>query len=58
MDIFDHLKETEKNSIITNNYFALQKDISEKMRSILVDWLIDLSEEFKSKGETYRHFKK
>ncbi|KAL6645073.1 hypothetical protein ACP70R_016681 [Stipagrostis hirtigluma subsp. patula] len=35
-----------------DNFWKIQKDINPKMRAILVDWLVDVVEEFKLQAET------
>lgn len=35
-----------------SNYMRKQPDINDSMRSILVDWLVEVSEEYKLQGET------
>ena len=53
-DIFENLIKEEKNMIntINPNYFEYQKDINQSMRSILIDWLIDVHNKLNFKPET------
>ena len=53
-DILNNLLEEEKNSEIkiSNTYFQFQTDINNKMRAILIDWLIDVHLKFNFKQET------
>ena len=43
---------TEKEHIPKVGYMQVQTDINEKMRAILVDWLIDVHHKFKLLPET------
>ena len=52
-DIYHSLIEEEKNIPITNSdYIEFQTDINEKMRGILIDWLIEVHNKFGLKEET------
>ena len=52
-DILQNLIEEEKNQIYINpNYFQYQYEISPNMRSILIDWIININFQFKFKEET------
>ena len=53
-DILVNLLEQEKNSEIkvSHSYFKFQTDINNKMRAILIDWLIDVHLKFNFKPET------
>ena len=53
-EIFDNLINEEKiiNSKINSNYLEFQPEINEKMRTILIDWLLDANNKFKFKEET------
>ena len=53
-DILENLLDEEKNSEtkISPSYFKFQKDINNKMRAILIDWLIDVHLKFNFKPET------
>ncbi|KAE8008714.1 hypothetical protein FH972_005203 [Carpinus fangiana] len=45
-----HLKQ--KSSRVSSNYMALQFDINEKMRAILIDWFIEVHYKFQLMEET------
>jgi hypothetical protein len=51
-DIFQHLKEIEFNITTNPHYMKSQTDINEKMRSILIDWLVEVHLKFKLVPET------
>ncbi len=51
-DIFQHLKEIEFNIITNPLYMKSQTDINEKMRAILIDWLVEVHLKFKLLPET------
>eukprot|EP00002_Diphylleia_rotans_P002413 TRINITY_DN11522_c0_g3_i2.p1 TRINITY_DN11522_c0_g3~~TRINITY_DN11522_c0_g3_i2.p1 ORF type:complete len:479 (-),score=85.72 TRINITY_DN11522_c0_g3_i2:544-1980(-) len=52
-DIMEHLYQEEVKKQPLHNYMeVVQKEILPNMRAILVDWLIDVSDEFKSTSET------
>jgi hypothetical protein len=52
-DILENLIKEEKNIININpNYFEFQKEINRSMRSILIDWLIDVHNKLNFKEET------
>lgn len=52
-DIFDHFRKTElKNRSSTTYMSRIQTDVNEKMRTILVDWLVDVHLKFKLLPET------
>jgi len=53
-EIFEHLQNTENINSARHGYFqsGLQKNINEKMRTILVDWIIDVHFKFKLVPET------
>ena len=53
-DILQNLIEEEKNMkcVINPNYFYFQKEINQKMRNILIDWIIDVHYNFNLKEET------
>lgn len=50
--LFLNMKNHEKNYMTTTNYMKYQKDINVKMRTILVDWLIDVHVKFKLTPKT------
>lgn len=51
-DIFSFLKKSETLTTAQMGYIEQQPDISERMRAILVDWLIEVHLKFKLKAET------
>lgn len=53
-EIFEFLQKTESNTAPSHGYFnnGFQKSINEKMRAILVDWLMDVHNKFKLLSET------
>ena len=52
-EIFNNMQLREKSSLIDPNYLKnTQKFINRKMRSILIDWLIDVHKKYKLKPET------
>ena len=42
----------EKPEIVLGNFMLNQTDINEKMRAILMDWLVDVHLKFKLRDET------
>lgn len=50
--ITKHMLETEHNHLPLPNYMRIQTDINEKMRGILVDWVIEVHLRFKLLPET------
>ncbi|KAI3938163.1 hypothetical protein MKW98_018719 [Papaver atlanticum] len=51
-DIFAHHRNTESSSCVSPCYMAQQFDINEKMRGILIDWLIEVHYKFELMDET------
>lgn len=51
-DIYMEIIYEDHSSKLTYGYMALQKDINDKMRAVLVDWLIDVHSQFKLSDET------
>merc|ERR1712025_1195112 len=51
-DIYSYLREQEVKFMAKHNYMIKQSDISHSMRSILVDWLVEVGEEYKLQTET------
>ena len=51
-EIFEHLKEIEFNHLPNSSYMKSQTDINEKMRAILIDWLVEVHLKFKLLPET------
>jgi len=46
-DIFVYLKTNETEYLPKSDYMSKQNDINEKMRAILIDWLVDVNVKFK-----------
>lgn len=52
-DIYQHLKHAEVRRRPNTNFIeAIQKDITSNMRGILVDWLVEVAEEYKLVPDT------
>lgn len=51
-DLFSYYKKMEECSRVSPNYMTQQFDINEKMRSILIDWLIEVHHKFELREET------
>jgi cyclin A len=51
-DIMMHMRQMELANRPKANYMRKQQDITNSMRSILVDWLVEVSEEYKLQPET------
>ena len=52
-EIFDYCMRTEVKNLCKSHYFqTMQTDINEKMRAILVDWLVDVHAKFKMNHQT------
>ncbi|GAB2279749.1 G2/mitotic-specific cyclin-1 [Dionaea muscipula] len=51
-DLYSHYKKTEGCSGVSADYMVQQLDINEKMRAILVDWLIEVHYKFELRDET------
>lgn len=50
--IYKSYRATEQKVRISSSYMSRQQDINEKMRSILIDWLVDVHLKFKLVPET------
>ncbi|XP_030649134.1 G2/mitotic-specific cyclin-B3-like [Chanos chanos] len=50
-DIFDYLKDREEKFILTD-YMSNQPDLNKDMRGILVDWMVEVQENFELNHET------
>ena len=50
--IFEHLKSVEPQYAPKKNFMEQQADINSAMRTILIDWLIEVSDEYKLQDET------
>jgi len=51
-DIYHYLRSQEKRARPTVNYMSRQTDVTTSMRNILVDWLVEVGEEYKLHRET------
>merc|ERR1719187_680446 len=51
-DIYNYLRQSEVQRLPKSNYMDKQPDINHNMRSILVDWLVEVAEEYKLHTET------
>ncbi|KAL6882624.1 hypothetical protein ACP4OV_011314 [Aristida adscensionis] len=51
-DLYKFYRETEKMSSVRSDYMSSQGDINEKMRAILIDWLIEVHYKFELMDET------
>lgn len=51
-DILEYLREAELRNRPKFGYMRRQPDINKSMRTILVDWLVEVGEEYKLHGET------
>lgn len=50
--IFEHMRDTEEKFMPKYGYMRSQPDVNEKMRAILIDWLIEVHFKFKLLPET------
>jgi len=50
--IFENLKRAEGTRAPDPNYLARQPDVTPQMRAILVDWLVEVAEEYRLNSET------
>ncbi|KAF7810731.1 G2/mitotic-specific cyclin-2-like [Senna tora] len=51
-DIYEFYKKIENSSCVSPDYMTAQFDINEKMRAILIDWLIEVHYKFELMEET------
>ncbi|KAK3005924.1 hypothetical protein RJ639_017797 [Escallonia herrerae] len=51
-DLYGYYRKMESSSCVPPNYMAQQFDINEKMRAILIDWLIEVHYKFELRDET------
>lgn len=52
LNIWQYMLEKERQFMPNPFYMSKQQNINTKMRSILVDWLVDVADEYKLKDET------
>ncbi|XP_045459690.1 cyclin-A1-like [Melitaea cinxia] len=51
-DIYDYMREIEVKNRPNPRYMRKQPDITHKMRSILIDWLVEVCDEYGQQSET------
>ncbi|KAL4577766.1 hypothetical protein LXL04_013879 [Taraxacum kok-saghyz] len=51
-DLYAHYRKMENCSLVSPDYMTQQFDINEKMRAILIDWLIEVHHKFDLQHET------
>ncbi|XP_051140327.1 G2/mitotic-specific cyclin-2-like isoform X2 [Andrographis paniculata] len=51
-ELYSYYKKIEMSSCVSPEYMMHQFDINERMRAILVDWLIEVHHKFELRGET------
>ncbi|XP_071735337.1 G2/mitotic-specific cyclin-2-like [Rutidosis leptorrhynchoides] len=51
-DLYAYYRSMEQRSLVSPDYMKQQSDINEKMRSILIDWLIEVHHKFDLQRET------
>ncbi|XP_052197068.1 G2/mitotic-specific cyclin-2-like [Diospyros lotus] len=51
-DLYAYYRKMESCSCVSSNYMAQQFDISDRMRAILIDWLIEVHYKFELRDET------
>ncbi|CAN0924252.1 CYCB2-4 [Linum grandiflorum] len=51
-DLYEFYRKAEVASAVPSNYMEQQPDIKERMRSILIDWLIEVHDKFELMEET------
>ncbi|CAH2092189.1 unnamed protein product [Euphydryas editha] len=51
-DIYDYMREIEVKNRANPRYMRKQPDITHKMRSILIDWLVEVCDEYGQQSET------
>jgi G2/mitotic-specific cyclin-B, other len=52
VDIYENLHQTEADFLPRPGYMSIQLNINEKMRAILIDWLVEVHHKFKLSEET------
>ena len=45
-EIHAHLRQLEREGAVHHNYMALQRDVTPQMRSILIDWLVEVAPDY------------
>lgn len=51
-DIYRYLRQLERQQAVSHNFLSTQKEMTPKMRSVLVDWLVNIHHQFKLLPET------
>jgi len=51
-DIYSYLREREQGYRVSPQFMQTQRDINHTMRGILVDWLVEVAEEYRLEAET------
>ncbi|XP_054160200.1 G2/mitotic-specific cyclin-B2-like [Oppia nitens] len=51
-DIYNYLRRLEKEQFVSPNFLSIQKEMTPRMRAVLVDWLINVHHQFKLLPET------
>jgi len=51
-DVYNYLRSCEENYLAKHNYLSKQPEVTPKMRCILIDWLVEVSEAYKLHTET------
>nr|GMC94833.1 G2/mitotic-specific cyclin-2-like [Ipomoea batatas] len=51
-DLYAYYRKMENSSCVSPDYMANQPDINERMRAILIDWLIEVHHKFELREET------
>ncbi|XP_059061933.1 cyclin-A2-like [Achroia grisella] len=51
-DIYDYMRELEVKNRANPRYMRKQPDITQMMRSILIDWLVEVCDEYNQQSET------
>jgi hypothetical protein len=51
-DIYRYLRSLERKQAVAHNFLSTQKEMTPKMRSVLVDWLVNIHHQFKLLPET------
>lgn len=52
-EIYDHLFSRQHNTLRDATYLQRQREVEERMRIILIDWLVDVSLKFRQRPETF-----